>query len=178
MDFAALPTWQYVSVGITGMLVLVTSLYLILQGYFLPAFIAVTLAVVLVVTYLRVQASVPSQPPPTQETQFTVFRSMESTDQTRVNPWTGFLQEDVYANPFGPIGTFVGNDDVTPNAPLYPIDEEVEYEAGISARNCPPNNQCTCVPSPDDRRKTHCGYMQNETFIPCPSDCCTPSCTY
>jgi hypothetical protein len=227
MDFTALPTWQYASVGITGMLVLGTSLYLIHEGYFLPATVLIVIAVALVVAYLRVTDSEPSEPPPMQETQFTVFRSMEPADQTRVNPWTGFLQEDVYANPFGPIGTFVGNDDVTPKAPLYPYkstttsvaayipscqklerdlsgmsqmqvnalvqqcqadmtkfpvvmpsEPEVRYSRDISARNCPRNVQCSCIALAGDPRKTHCGYGENGVFIPCPSDCCTPACTY
>jgi hypothetical protein len=46
---------------------------------------------------------------------------MEPADQTRVNPWVGILQEDVYVNRTGPIGTFTGNDDYVKNAPLYPI---------------------------------------------------------
>jgi hypothetical protein len=69
----------------------------------------------------RVAPNVTSQPPPNPDAPaFTVFRDMEPSDQTRVNVWTGFLQEDVYKNRTGPIGDFVGNDDVSKNAPLYP----------------------------------------------------------
>jgi hypothetical protein len=67
-----------------------------------------------------------SAPPPTDDgtggTQFDVFRQMEPADQTRVNPWMGILQEDVYENRAGPVGDFVGNDDYAKNAPLYPFD--------------------------------------------------------
>jgi len=73
--------------------------------------------------FKRIAPSVLSQPPPDPTAPaFTVFRDMEPADQTRVNVWTGFLQEDVYQNRTGPIGDFVGNDDVSKNAPLYAID--------------------------------------------------------
>ena len=44
---------------------------------------------------------------------------MEPADQTRENPWLGFLQEDVRKNRTGPIGNFTGYEDPSPNAPLY-----------------------------------------------------------
>lgn len=44
---------------------------------------------------------------------------MEPADQTRENPWLGFLQEDVRKNRTGPIGNFIGYDDPSPKAPLY-----------------------------------------------------------
>jgi len=79
----------------------------------------------LFLTIYRIQTSETSKPPPvddgTGSSQFTVFRDMEPADQTRVNPFMGILQEDVYANRTGPIGTFVGNDDYAKNAPLYPF---------------------------------------------------------
>lgn len=213
MDITALPTWQVASVGITGTLVLMTSLYLMHKGYFLPITISLIIAVVLMVTYIRVTTDVPSQPPPSNDSQFTVFRDMESADQTRVNPWVGFLQEDVYAHQTGPIGDFVGNDDYVKNAPLYAYggtgadlasfipscqaflaqpsavtEQRCQADLGTFApteiistetlrKNCP-SRKCGCVPSANDRRKTICGYTQNDRFIQCPSDCCTPSCTY
>ena len=53
------------------------------------------------------------------DNQFEVFNDMQPNDQTQVNPWVGFLQEDVYKNRTGPIGSFVGYNDPSPNAPLY-----------------------------------------------------------
>ena len=60
-----------------------------------------------------------SQPVAAYDNQFEVFRDMEPADQTRENPWLGFLQEDVRKNRTGPIGDFTGYDDPSPNAPLY-----------------------------------------------------------
>jgi hypothetical protein len=79
--------------------------------------------VVAFVLYLTIMRMKKSEPPPQEESpsQFDVFRQMEPADQTRVNPWTGILQEDVYVNRTGSIGDFVGNDDYTKNAPLYPF---------------------------------------------------------
>jgi hypothetical protein len=83
------------------------------------------IALLLFLAIYRIQASETSKPPPTDDetggSQFTVFRDMEPADQTRVNPFMGILQEDVYVNRTGPIGTFVGNDDYAKNAPLYPF---------------------------------------------------------
>jgi hypothetical protein len=53
------------------------------------------------------------------DNQFDVFRDMEPADQTRENPWLGFLQEDVRVHRTGPIGDFVGADSKSGNAPLY-----------------------------------------------------------
>jgi len=60
-----------------------------------------------------------SQPVAAYDNQFEVFRDMEPADQTRENPWLGFLQEDVRKNRTGPIGNFVGYDDPSTKAPLY-----------------------------------------------------------
>jgi len=60
-----------------------------------------------------------SQTVPAYDNQFEVFRDMEPADQTRENPWLGFLQEDVRRNRTGPIGNFIGNESPVPNAPLY-----------------------------------------------------------
>ena len=121
----ALPTWQFVLVAITGFATLFTSLYLLGKGYVAPLASTVAVGFVVYLTFMRLQKSVESQPPPTDDgtggSQFDVFRQMEPADQTRVNPWVGILQEDVYANRTGPIGVFVGNDDATPRAPLYPF---------------------------------------------------------
>lgn len=117
----ALPTWQYVFVGMTGSFAILTSLYMLSRGNIAPFAVVTVVTLVLYMTYLRMKNAVESQPPPPEETQYTVFRSMEPEDQTRVNPWVGILQEDVYANRAGPIGDFVGNDDASPNAPLYPF---------------------------------------------------------
>jgi hypothetical protein len=124
MDFTALPTWQIVLVATAGAMTIFSSLYLLRRGYVAPIASVLAVGFVLYITISRVGASVVSQPPPSGESpsQFDVFRQMEPADQTRVNPWTGILQEDVYANRTGPIGDFVGNDDYVKNAPLYPFD--------------------------------------------------------
>ena len=117
----ALPTWQFVLVAIAGAMTIFTSLYLLRRGYVAPIASVLAIAFVLYLLVSRVGASVTSRPPPSEESpsQFDVFRQMEPADQTRVNPWTGILQEDVYVNRTGPIGDFVGNDDYAKNAPLY-----------------------------------------------------------
>jgi len=179
MDFTALPTWQLVLVAIAGAMTIFTSLYLLRRGYIAPIASVLAVAFVLYIAFTRMQVSSPPKiDDGTGGSQFDVFREMEPADQTRVNPWMGILQEDVYVNRTGPIGDFIGNDDYVKNAPLYPINKETNYEGSISARNCPTNAQCTCIPIPEDPSKTHCGYIQNGTFIACPSDCCTPACTY
>ena len=123
--FTALPTWQYVLVATTGAMALFTSLYLLRHGYVIPIGLVLVVALLLFLTIYRIQTSETSKPPPvddgTGSSQFTVFRDMEPADQTRVNPFMGILQEDVYANRTGPIGAFVGNDDYAKNAPLYPF---------------------------------------------------------
>jgi hypothetical protein len=122
-SFSTLPTWQFVLVATAGAMTIFTSLYLLRRGYIVPIASVLAVAFVLYLLVFRIKASVTSQPPPPEEspTQFDVFRQMEPADQTRVNPWMGILQEDVYVNRTGPIGTFVGNDDYVKNAPLYPF---------------------------------------------------------
>ena len=121
-SLTALPTWQFALVVITGAMTLFTSLYLLGKGYVAPLAAVAAVSLVLYGTIMRMKTS---KPPPLDDgtggTQFDVFRQMEPADQTRVNPWTGILQEDVYANRTGPVGDFIGNDDYTKNAPLYPI---------------------------------------------------------
>ena len=115
---AALPTGQFTLVAITGLLSIITAVYLLRLGYIAPLIAVGIVAVLIYLTSLRAQKTVP----PVQEdspSQFDVFRQMEPADQTRVNVWTGILQEDVYANRTGPIGNFVGNMDYVKNAPLY-----------------------------------------------------------
>ena len=123
--FTALPTWQFVLVATAGAMTIFTGLYLLRRGYVAPIASVIAVAFVLYLLISRIGASVNSQPPPTDDgtgwTQFDAFRQMEPADQTRVNPWTGILQEDVYVNRTGPIGDFVGNDDYAKNAPLYSI---------------------------------------------------------
>jgi len=121
--FTALPTWQFVLVAIAGAMTIFTSLYLLRRGYVAPIASVLAVGFVLYLLVSRVGASVTSRPPPSEESpsQYDVFRQMEPADQTRVNPFMGILQEDVYVNRTGPIGTFVGNDDYVKNAPLYPF---------------------------------------------------------
>jgi len=118
--FTALPTWQFVLVVTAGAMTLFTSLYLLRRGYVTPIASVLVIVFLLFMTFMRFKAS---RPPPPEESpsQYDVFRQMEPADQTRVNPLVGILQEDVYANRAGPIGTFVGNDDYVKNAPLYPF---------------------------------------------------------
>jgi hypothetical protein len=58
---------------------------------------------------------------PAYDNQFEVFRDMEPADQTRENPWLGFIQEDVRKNRTGPIGDFVGADSPSGSAVLYAV---------------------------------------------------------
>ena len=107
---------------------IISSLILATHGYFIPLVTVAVIAFIITMTWIRIEPSVASRPPPPEEStsQYDVFRQMESADQTRVNPWVGFLQEDVYANRTGPIGNFVGNDDYVRNAPLYPFTSPAE----------------------------------------------------
>jgi hypothetical protein len=116
-------TPQYIFVAVTGSLTILSSVYLLSRGYVMPIAAVAAVGFIVWMTWRRAKPSVVSQPPQPDESpsQFTVFRDMESADQTRVNPWVGFLQEDVYAHRTGPIGTFVGNNDYVKNAPLYPF---------------------------------------------------------
>jgi hypothetical protein len=60
-----------------------------------------------------------SQTVAANDNQFDVFRDMEPADQTRENPWLGFLQEDVRVKRTGPIGEFIGADSSSGSAVLY-----------------------------------------------------------
>jgi hypothetical protein len=62
-----------------------------------------------------------SQSVPAYDNQFEVFRDMEPADQTRENPWLGFLQEDVRVKRTGPVGDFIGNDSTSGKAILYAV---------------------------------------------------------
>lgn len=121
LKITALSTGQIVFVAIAGSLTILSALYLLRRGYVMPIASVGVIAFLLFLSILRMKPAIESRPPLDTETAYTVFRSMEPVDQTRVNAWTGILQEDVYANRTGPIGTFMGNDDYAKNAPLYPI---------------------------------------------------------
>jgi hypothetical protein len=124
MSFLALqtlPKSQMILLAIAGSLMILSSFYLLQQGQVMPLAAVVVIAFLVWMLYMGILPSITSRPPPDPNAPaFTVFRDMEPADQTRVNVWTGFLQEDVYQNRTGPIGDFVGNDDVSKNAPLYP----------------------------------------------------------
>ena len=123
MDFiSTIPMEQLVPLGIAGSLMIFSSFYLITKGNFVPFGIVATIAFLMFLLYKRLEVHVISRPPPDYERPYDVFRSMESKDQTRVNPWVGFLQDDVYMNRTGPIGEFTGNDDYVKKAPLYSIE--------------------------------------------------------
>jgi len=62
-----------------------------------------------------------SQTVAANDNQFDVFRDMEPADQTRENPWLGFLQEDVRVKRTGPIGDFIGADSNSGSAILYTV---------------------------------------------------------
>jgi hypothetical protein len=62
-----------------------------------------------------------SQTVAANDNQFDVFRDMEPADQTRENPWFGFLQEDVRVKRTGPIGDFIGADSNSGSAILYTV---------------------------------------------------------
>jgi len=117
-----LPKGQLVLLAIAGSFMILSSFYLLQQGQVMPLAAVAVISFLGWMLYMGILPSVTSRPPadPTASA-FTVFRDMEPADQTRVNVWTGFLQEDVYKNRTGPIGNFVGNDDFAPRAPLYPL---------------------------------------------------------
>jgi hypothetical protein len=60
-----------------------------------------------------------SDGPFTRYSQYEVFRDLEPNMQTRTNPMTGFLAEDIDLNSKGSIGTFRGREDNARRAPLY-----------------------------------------------------------
>jgi hypothetical protein len=83
----------------------------------------VIVALLMYIAYIRFPAAPAriSQPVASYDNQFEVFRDMEPSDQTRENPWIGFLQEDVRKNRTGPIGDFTGYEDPSIKAPLYMV---------------------------------------------------------
>jgi hypothetical protein len=116
-----LPKGQLILLAIAGSLMILSSFYLLQQGQVMPLAAVGVIAFLGWLMFKRVAPGVVSQPPPVPDAPaFTVFRDLEPADQTRVNVWTGFLQEDVYQNRTGPIGDFIGNDDVLKKARLYP----------------------------------------------------------
>lgn len=86
----------------------------------------IAVAVVLVLLYMAYKRFPPapariSQTVAANDNQFDVFRDMEPADQTRENPWLGFLQEDVRVKRMGPIGDFIGADSNSGSAVLYTV---------------------------------------------------------
>jgi hypothetical protein len=86
----------------------------------------IAVVIVLALLYLAYKRFPPapariSQTVAAHDNQFDVFRDMEPADQTRENPWLGFLQEDVRVKRTGPIGEFVGNDSNSGSAVLYTV---------------------------------------------------------
>ena len=122
ISLQTLPKGQLVLLAIAGSFMILSSFYLLQQGQVMPLAAVVVIAFLGWMMYKGMLPSIMSRPPADPNAPaFTVFRDMEPADQTRVNVWTGFLQEDVYQNRTGPIGDFVGNDDIVPRAPLYAI---------------------------------------------------------
>jgi hypothetical protein len=84
----------------------------------------IAVVIVLALLYLAYKRFPPapariSQTVAANDNQFDVFRDMEPADQTRENPWLGFLQEDVRVKRTGPIGEFIGADSSSGSAVLY-----------------------------------------------------------
>ena len=84
----------------------------------------IAIVIVLALLYLAYKRFPPapariSQTVAANDNQFDVFRDMEPADQTRENPWLGFLQEDVRVKRTGPIGEFIGADSSSGSAVLY-----------------------------------------------------------
>jgi hypothetical protein len=122
ISLQTLPKGQLALLAIAGSFMILSSFYLLQQGQVMPLAAVVVIAFLGWMMYKGMLPSIMSRPPADPNASaFTVFRDMEPADQTRVNVWTGFLQEDVYQNRTGPIGVFVGNDDIVPKAPLYAI---------------------------------------------------------
>ena len=116
-----LPKGQLVLLAISGSFMILSSFYQLQNGQIMPLAAVVVIAFLGWLMFKRIVPVVMGRPPADPNAPaFTVFRDMEPADQTRVNVWTGFLQEDVYKNRTGPIGDFVGNDDVSKKARLYP----------------------------------------------------------
>ena len=115
---------------------LLSGTFLALRGKFYPLVALGIIVVLIYLTWQRIPEPEIFKVQDASDRQFTVFRDMESADQTRVNPWTGFLQEDVYANRTGPIGDFVGNDDYVRNAPLYPFKKSSSLPAASFIPSC------------------------------------------
>jgi len=86
----------------------------------------IAVVVVLILLYMAYKRFPPapakiSQTVAAYDNQFDVFRDMEPSDQTRENPWLGFLQEDVRVQRTGPIGEFIGADSSSGSAVLYMV---------------------------------------------------------
>ena len=119
-----------------GGLVILSGTFLALHGKFFPLIAFGIIVALVYMTWSRLPEPEVFKKQETNGTQFTVFRDMESADQTRVNPWTGFLQEDVYANRTGPIGDFDGNNDYVKNAPLYDFENTNSVPAASFIPSC------------------------------------------
>lgn len=81
-----------------------TLIYLMGAKAVMPLVAISVILILLYVAYTR-----PDQTDQVEVTsQYDLFRDMEPADATPVNPWTGFIQEDVLLHKSGPIGTFRG----------------------------------------------------------------------
>ena len=121
ISLQTLPKGQLTLLVTAGSFTILSSFYLLQEGKFMPLAVVFVVGFILWMLIKRVVPLATSRPLVNPDAPaFTVFRDMEPADQTRVNVWTDFLQEDVYKNRTGPIGDFVGNDDISKKAPLYP----------------------------------------------------------
>ena len=89
--------------------------------FILLAFVIGVILAYLAYTHVPAAPAQISETVPAYDNQFEVFRDMEPADQTRENPWLGFLQEDVRVKRTGPIGDFTGNDSNSGSAVLYAV---------------------------------------------------------
>lgn len=69
------------------------------------------------------------------DSQYELFRDLEPDDQTRENPWIGFLQEDMRLNRNGPIGDFNGSESRSGRAKLYYFDkiQDVNVQSQVTS---------------------------------------------
>lgn len=117
----ALPIWEFNLMVAIGAVMIVSSLFLLSRGVFMPMAAVFLVLFLLYMAYVRLEPDLNLNQAPDSSSQFDLFRDLEPADQTRVNPWVGYLQEDVSVNRTGPIGDFSGNDDSPGNAKMYEI---------------------------------------------------------
>jgi len=94
---------------ISGIIMLASSLVLLSKGQILPLVISIALV------YSVINAPPIKQFIPEYNDR---YDGIEEKSEILVNPWVGFLQEDVYKNPQGSIGNFTGNEEKLQGNPI------------------------------------------------------------